>query len=217
MINVKDSRSYCAKYPPWTYWVYKFKLIQSNLIFLHDFICTSSSWRCSVTHTHSVPQSLIRALPLGIVQKQHVLFGALQAGFSNKRVLDSSYEATVIEVPEYRLGLPSPFSRTPLAGKCQALTSRFYRPWLWPSLCWKVSHSGRSFPVWPSARREGLGYHHRACDWYPHEERDCFYRAFTIRVRSTRCTFGWDSTSAHGEIPLFGACRCNHWFGDCNC
>lgn len=48
------------------------------------------------THTHSVPQSLIRALPLGIVQKQHVLFGALQAGFSNKRVLDSSYEATVI-------------------------------------------------------------------------------------------------------------------------
>ena len=178
-------------------------LIQLNLIFLHDFICTSSSWRCSVTHTqtHSVPQSLIRALPLGIVS---VCWTA-------------ATKPPSLEVPEYRLGLPSPFSRTPLAGKCQALTSRFYRPWLWPSLCWKVSDSGRSFPVWPSARREGLGFHHRACDWYPHEERDCFYRAFTIRVRSTRCTLGWDSTSAHGEIPLFGACRCNHWFGDCNC
>lgn len=181
-----------------------FNTIKSNLsswLHLHQQLVAMQRNTHTHTQTHSVPQSLIRALPLGIIS---VCWTA-------------ATKPPSLEVPEYRLGLPSPFSRTPLAGKCQALTSRFYGPWLWPSLCWKVSDSGRSFPVWPSARREGLGFHHRACDWYPHEERDCFYRAFTIRVRSTRCTFGWDSTSAHGEIPLFGACRCNHWFGDCNC
>ena len=118
-------------------------------------------------------------------------------GYS-KRVLDSSYEATVIGGARVSIGPAITILKNAIGRKVSGADLQVLRALIVALI---MLEGERFRTVIPSltftARREGLGFHHRACDWYPHEERDCFYRAFMICVRSTRCTFGWDSTSAH--------------------